>query len=157
MFLKEASNGPQGSIYWMAIFLIPNTFTKQIHFIKKRHFTKNTIVFIILYIYIIIIYNIYQYSSYIGKYLLNQKCSKNIIIVKDYDNLKLLQYSVSHDPSEIILIFWFWCSRNIVIINTVENGCTVTENNRNIKRIAFIWNILFRFFFFSHFWSINAS
>ncbi len=64
-----------------------------------------TIVFIILYIYIIIIYNIYQYSSYIGKYLLNQKCSKNIIIVKDYDNLKLLQYSVSHDPSEIILIF----------------------------------------------------
>ncbi len=86
MFLKEASNGPQGSIYWMAIFLIPNTFTKQIHFIKKDmlkfFLIYTTIVFIILYIYIIIIYNIYQYSSYIGKYLLNQKCSKTLLLWK---------------------------------------------------------------------------
>jgi len=27
--------------------------------------------------------------------------------------ISILQSSVSHDPSEIILICWFWCSRNI--------------------------------------------
>jgi len=48
--------------------------------------------------------------------------------------LSLLQYSVSHDPSEIILICWFGAEETFLIIN-VENNCA-----------AFIFYICLRFF-----------
>ncbi len=35
----------------------------------------------------------------------------------------LLQYSVSHDPSEIILICWLVAQVKCILIVTVENGC----------------------------------
>ncbi len=35
----------------------------------------------------------------------------------------LLQFSVSHDPSEIILICWFGAYGTSLIIISVENGC----------------------------------
>ncbi len=35
----------------------------------------------------------------------------------------LLQYSVSHDPSEVILIYWFQETFIIIIIINVENSC----------------------------------
>jgi len=36
--------------------------------------------------------------------------------VKKYYNLKYLYlFTYTHDPSEIILICWFWCSGNIII------------------------------------------
>ncbi len=37
--------------------------------------------------------------------------------------LSLLQSSVSHDPSEIILICWFGAQETFTIIINVKNGC----------------------------------
>ncbi len=37
--------------------------------------------------------------------------------------LSSLQSSVSHDPSEIILIFWFSAQETVIIIISVENSC----------------------------------
>jgi len=36
----------------------------------------------------------------------------------------LLQSSVSHDPSEIILICWFGGQETFLVIINVENSCT---------------------------------
>jgi len=33
---------------------------------------------------------------------------------------------VSHDPSEIILIWWFGAKKNVCIIIDVENSCTAS-------------------------------
>ncbi len=38
----------------------------------------------------------------------------------------LLQSSVSHDPSEIILICWFAVQRTFIIIIDVENSCAAS-------------------------------
>ncbi len=35
----------------------------------------------------------------------------------------LLQSSVSHDPSEIIIIYWFAAQETFLIIINVENSC----------------------------------
>ncbi len=37
---------------------------------------------------------------------------------------QLLQSSVSHDPSEIILIFWFAAQETFIIIVNVKNSST---------------------------------
>ncbi len=66
----------------------------------------------------------------------------------------LLQFSVSHDPSEIILICWFAAQETFLIIINFENSCAATyflwklwhfifqdsSMNRNFKTSAFIWN-----------------
>ncbi len=38
----------------------------------------------------------------------------------------LLQFSVSHDPSEIILICWFAAQETFLIIINVENSCAAS-------------------------------
>jgi len=35
----------------------------------------------------------------------------------------LLQSSVSHDPSEISLIWWFYAQKTFIITFNVENSC----------------------------------
>ncbi len=62
----------------------------------------------------------------------------------------LLQYLVSHDPSEIILIYWFAAQETFLIIINVEisfcwlifcgNNCFQDcLMNKKFKRTAFIW------------------
>ncbi len=51
----------------------------------------------------------------------------------------LLQSSVSQNPSEIILIYWFWCSRNIIIINNV---LYIFKTVR--AWLVLLWNIFWR-------------
>ncbi len=41
----------------------------------------------------------------------------------------LLQSSVSHDPSEIILICWFAAQDTLMIIINVENSCAASKKN----------------------------
>jgi len=53
-------------------------------------------------------------------HLFDHKYSKNSYSVDQYYNLKL--HSVSHDPSEIILIFWLAAQETFLIINA-ENSC----------------------------------
>ncbi len=57
----------------------------------------------------------------------------------------ILQSSVSHDPSEIILICRFAAQKNIIIIIIVvkNSGADFFSGfliNRKFRRIAFIWN-----------------
>ncbi len=76
-------------------------------------------------------------------------------------SVSLLQSSTSHDPLEIILIFWFPAQETfLIIIIRVENSCVAsyflqtmldffqdTLIKRNIKITQFIWNR-------NYFWSI---
>ncbi len=43
------------------------------------------------------------------------------VIAKLHSHQSLLQSSVSHDPSEIILICWFGAQETFLIITNVEN------------------------------------
>jgi len=38
-------------------------------------------------------------------------------------HIRFFEYSVSHDPSDIILIFWIAAQETFIIITNVENGC----------------------------------
>jgi len=65
-----------------------------------------------------------------------------ITVIKVEFSSSLLQSSVSHDPSQITLIWWFDAQKNINIIINVENvflGDSLM--NRKFKRTAFISNI----------------
>ncbi len=57
----------------------------------------------------------------------------------------LLQSSVSHDPSEIILTYWFAAQETFILIIYVENRSATSYycGNWDIqsKIIAFIWNV----------------
>ncbi len=46
-----------------------------------------------------------------------------ISVIKAEFSASLLQTSVSHDPSEIILICWFAAQETFLIIINVENSC----------------------------------
>ncbi len=74
---------------------------------------------------------------------------------KDECTASLLQSSVSHDPSEIILICWFAVQDTFLIIINVENSCAASYFfcgngdhffqgsliNIQLKRTVFVWNI----------------
>ncbi len=47
-------------------------------------------------------------------------------MIKAEFSASLLQSSVSHDPSEIILICWFAAQETFLIIINVENGCAAS-------------------------------
>ncbi len=49
----------------------------------------------------------------------------------------LLQSSVSHDPSEIILICWFAAQETFLIINNAENSCAASYSCGNRDTIYF--------------------
>jgi len=59
---------------------------------------------------------------------------QNIVTIKNYllfikiipvmVNLSLLQFSVPHDPSEIILICWFGAQESFICIIKGKNGCS---------------------------------
>ncbi len=49
-----------------------------------------------------------------------------ISVIKAEFSASLLQSSVSHDPSEIILIYWFAARETFLIIINVENGCAAS-------------------------------
>ncbi len=69
----------------------------------------------------VILWNIciIENGSFVFKYIL--KC--NIPVIKAEFSASLLQSSVSHDPSEIILICWFAAQETfIIIIINVENN-----------------------------------
>ncbi len=55
----------------------------------------------------------------------------------------LLQFLVSHDPSEIILICWFAAQEAILVIN-VENVCAAYVF---VEKLFYILNIWWIFFF----------
>ncbi len=57
----------------------------------------------------------------------------------------LLQSSVSHDPSEIILIYWFTAQETVLIIINVENSCAASYFCRNCDKKK-IQNILISIF-----------
>ncbi len=73
----------------------------------------------------------------------------------------LLQFSVSHDPSEIILICWFDAREPFLIIITAKYLCgkrdtffAVFFDGIKLNRTAFIWNKCFVLINLnSHFWS----
>jgi len=44
-------------------------------------------------------------------------------VIKAEFSASLLQSSVSHDPSEIILIWWFAAQETFLIIINVKNNC----------------------------------
>jgi len=44
-------------------------------------------------------------------------------VIKAEFSASLLQSSVSHDPSEITLIWWFDAQETFLIINNVKNSC----------------------------------
>ncbi len=74
----------------------------------------------------------------------------------------LLQSSVSHDPSEIILICWFAAQETFLIISWfLENVIFLQDSlmNSKLKRTAFIWNryILYTNAFCFNFDQFNAS
>ncbi len=47
-------------------------------------------------------------------------------MIKAEFSASLLQSSVSHDPSEIILICWFTAQETFLIINNFENSCAAS-------------------------------
>ncbi len=49
-----------------------------------------------------------------------------IPVIKAEFSASLLQSSVSHDPSEIILIYWFAAQKTFLIIINVENSCAAS-------------------------------
>ncbi len=65
----------------------------------------------------------------------------------------LLQYSVSYDPSEIILICWFSVQEIFLIIISVENSCVASYFCGNLDRYILFFRILFKQTAFI--WNIN--
>jgi len=69
-------------------------------------------------------------------------------VIKAEFSASLLQSSVSHDPSEIILIWWFDAQETfMIIINDVKKMKNVKHfvfqdslMNRKFRRTVFIWN-----------------
>ncbi len=49
-----------------------------------------------------------------------------ISVIKAEFSASLLQSSVSHDPSEIIIICWFAAQETFLIIMNVENCCAAS-------------------------------
>ncbi len=52
-------------------------------------------------------------------------------VIKAEFSASLLQSSVSHDPSEIILICWFAAQGTFLIIIIVENSCSASYFCKN--------------------------
>ncbi len=48
-----------------------------------------------------------------------------IRVIKAEFSASLLQYSVSYDHSEIILICWFVLNKHFIIIIIIENSCAL--------------------------------
>ncbi len=74
-----------------------------------------------------------------------------ISVIKAEFSASLLQSSVSHDPSEIILICWFAAQKTFLFIISVENSCAAQyfcgnwyilffKIHRWIESYEFIWN-----------------
>jgi len=66
-------------------------------------------------------------------------------VIKAEFSASLLQFSVSHDPSKIILKWWFDAQETFMFIINVENSFFTFSfqdslMNRKFKRTAFIWN-----------------
>ncbi len=78
-------------------------------------------------------------------------------MIKAEFSASLLQSSVSHDPSEIILICWFAAQETFMIIS-VENSCAASYycGNRDtfFKDFRKNSNEQYLFEIESHFWSI---
>ncbi len=57
-----------------------------------------------------------------------------ISVIKAEFSASLLQSSVSHDPSEIIIIYWFAAQETFLIIISVQNSCAASYfcGNRSI-------------------------
>jgi len=49
-----------------------------------------------------------------------------ISVIKAKFSVSLLQSSVSHDPSEIIIIWWCAAQETFLIIINVQNGCAAS-------------------------------
>ncbi len=58
-----------------------------------------------------------------------------IAVIKAECSVSLLQSSVSHDPSEIILIYWFAARETFLIIINVENSCAAQYFWGNHERV----------------------
>ncbi len=56
----------------------------------------------------------------------------------------LLPSSVSHDPSEIILICWFAAQETFLDIINVENNCVLL--NIFVKTVIFFYDTFLRFY-----------
>jgi len=55
-----------------------------------------------------------------------------VLVIKAEFSASLLQSSVSHDPSEITLIWWSDAQERFMIINNVENSGAV---------VVFLWKL----------------
>ncbi len=60
-----------------------------------------------------------------------------IPLIKAVFSASLLQSSVSHDPSEIILIYWFPAQETFLIIINVENSCAGKYFCENHETLSF--------------------
>ncbi len=60
-----------------------------------------------------------------------------IALIKAVFSASLLQSSVSHDPSEIILICWFAAQETFLIILNVENCCATSYFYEKCDTIQF--------------------
>ncbi len=49
-----------------------------------------------------------------------------ILVIKSEFSASLLQSSVSHDSSEIVLIYWFAAQETFLIIINIENSCAAS-------------------------------
>jgi len=56
---------------------------------------------------------------------------KFIPVIKAVFPASLLQSSVSHDPSEISLIWWFDAQKTFLIIINVEDSCAASDYSGN--------------------------
>ncbi len=92
-------------------------------------------------------------NCFLFEYIL--KCNLFLWFKAEF-SASLLQSSVSHDPSEIILIYWFASQETFIIIISVNNSYAVSNFHRNFDnfflesiiyrksiRAAFIWNRIF--------------
>ncbi len=73
-------------------------------------------------------------------------CSLRLHYFHKITVISLLQSSVSHDPSDIILIFRFSAQEGFLIIITVENSCAAQyfcgNSDKNIQES--LWNRKFK-------------
>ncbi len=58
-------------------------------------------------------------------------------MIKAEFSASLLQSLVSHDPSEIILIYWFAAQEAFIIIINVENSCAASYFCGNCNMFLF--------------------
>ncbi len=64
-----------------------------------------------------------MYNDTLTVFLIYSYDAKLIVMMHEFS---LFQSSVSHDPSEIILICWFAAQETFLIIINVENSCTAS-------------------------------